>query len=83
MVRIAVMYLAGIQALLFTFLCVLSLLDGGSSPAVGDLAQYAAILCVFGIVPALVLAVLNRFLPLALLLSLSVVPFALYGVAQL
>ncbi len=83
MLRIAILYIAGIEALLFIFLGVLSLLDGGSSPAVASIARLAAMLCIFGVAPALVLAVLNRLLPLALLLTVLVLPFAAYGLSSL
>lgn len=77
--RIAVLILAGLQAVLL-LAAVSSLLFGGSDPAGQALGEayttLAALAFAAVVVPALVLAAKNRLLPLALALSLAA-PLAL------
>jgi hypothetical protein len=83
MFRIIVMYIAVIEALLFAFLGALYWLDSTSAEATSPLARFAAILCIVGVVPALVLVVLDRWLAVALLLTLAVLTLAVFGFAYL
>ncbi|MBM6578925.1 hypothetical protein ILT44_01925 [Microvirga sp. BT689] len=83
MFRFIVMYIAVVEALLFAFLGALYWLDGASAEVTSPLARFAAILCIVGVVPALVLVVLDRWLAVALLLTLAVLTLAVFGFAYL
>jgi hypothetical protein len=78
--RIAVFVLAGIEAVLF--LAFASLMLQSSDPlgrAIGQgMATLMAIPVAALVVPALVMAAINRWLPLALGLSLLALPVAAY-----
>lgn len=82
-IRLIVVYLTAIASILFVFLTILSFLQGSSESPVRDLARTAALPFALGIVPAMVLALMNRMLPLALLLIGFAVLFGVYAFANL